>query len=32
MTSVPGEEQNAKAEPFRHRKDFFLVKEKIIED
>lgn len=32
MTSVPVEEQKAKAEPFREPTDFFLIKVKMIED
>lgn len=32
MTSVPGEKQKAKAEPFRACKVFFLVKVKMMED
>lgn len=32
MTSVPGDKQKAKAEPFRAHKVFFFVKVKMMED
>lgn len=32
MTSVPGEKQKAKAEPFKVHKVFFVVKVKMMEE